>query len=469
MKNDLTKGSIPKNLFAIAVPSMLGFLCQTFYDIVDMFWIGKINGNALTAVTIFATIFWMVEVLNQIIGVSSIALISQSYGAKKMKRAQECVEQTIVFKGLVAVIAAIILLIFIRPLIGFFTQSEELIEMSLNYGYIRIFFLPLLFSSFSVNTALRCTGDSKTPMYIMLFSSILNIILDPILIFDKIPFIGLPGFGLGLFGAALATVISIAFSFFIGIGILLSGRSRIKISIKGLMRLIPDIDKKLITIGLPSGLEGVCRSLAGFLTLKIISKYQFSIDASSIESTSTTSESPAMAAFGIGMRIFGLIIMPLVGLKMGASTIAGQNLGCDNIKRAGKTAVTAAGFGFLIMIVVSVITIIFPEQIIMIFNKEPQVVEIGRQLLQITIPGFSLLAITFGLSSVFSGAGKNSPILVSGIVSKWLFQLPFMLICVFILKLDIIYVWISFVLVNFVEFIVIVFYYIKGDWKYNRV
>ncbi len=468
MKNDLTKGSITKNLFAIAVPSMLGFLSQTFYDIVDMFWIGKINSNALTSVTIFATIFWMVEVLNSIIGVSSIALISQSYGAKKMKRAQECVEQTIVFKGLVAIIAAIILLIFIRPLIGFFTQSEELIEMSLNYGYIRIFFLPLLFSSFSVNTALRCTGDSKTPMYIMLFSSILNIILDPILMFDTIPYLGLPGFGLGLFGAALATVISITLSFIVGIGILLSGRSRVKISLRGMMRLIPEIDKKLITIGLPSGLEGICRNLAGFLTLKIISIYQFPTDIS-IESTSSSNESPAMAAFGIGMRLFGLIIMPLVGLNMGAGTIVGQNLGSDNIKRAEKTSVAAAGFGFIIMIVISAITIIFPEQIIMIFSKESQVVEIGKQLIQITIPGFSLLAITFGLGAVFSGAGKNTPLLVSGIVSKWLFQLPFLVVCVFILKLDIIYVWISFVLVNFVELGVILFYYIKGDWKYNRV
>ncbi|MCP4177784.1 MAG: MATE family efflux transporter, partial [bacterium] len=177
----------------------------------------------------------------------------------------------------------------------------------------------------------------------------------------------------------------------------------------------------------------------------------------------------AIAAFGICLRLFGLIIMPLIGLSMGAGTITGQNLGNDNIQRAEKTAIAAATFGFLIMIIISTISLIFPEAIMLIFVSDPQVVEIGKQLIRITIPTFSLFAISHGLGAVFSGSGKNTPLLISGIVSKWIFQLPFMLVCVLLLKLDIVYVWISFIIAGVAELFIVIYFYKKGDWKYNRV
>lgn len=225
----------------------------------------KMSSYAVAGVTIFGAIFWMVEVLNEIIGTSSISLISQSYGSGDKEKTRITVEQTVTFKALVAIIAAIIMLIILKPLLGFFTTDKNVLKSALDFGYIRIFFLPIMFSSYTVNTALRCLGDAKSPMKIMIFSSVLNMILDPIFIFKTIPGTNIPGLNLGVYGAAVATVTSVSVAFILGFRLLMSGKAKLKITFKGLFKLNWGIDKKLLTIGLPSGMEVLLRNLSGIL------------------------------------------------------------------------------------------------------------------------------------------------------------------------------------------------------------
>ena len=167
----------------MSIPTALGFLGQTLYDVVDMIWIGRISGAAVAGVTIFAAVFWSVEALNEIIGISSVSLISQSYGAKNLERTTRVIEQPLTFKALVAFLAMAFLLVFLRPLLGFLAPDEAVLDHALDYGFIRLFFLPVMFSSYTVNTALRCIGDAKSPMMIMIFASVLNIIHDTIFIY----------------------------------------------------------------------------------------------------------------------------------------------------------------------------------------------------------------------------------------------------------------------------------------------
>jgi len=122
LSRDLTQGSLTKNLFYMALPTMGGFVLQSLYDIVDMFWVGRISAKAIAGVTVFSTIFWLVEVLNEIIGMSSTSLISQNYGARDYERMNRVIEQTIVFKVFVALIASGIMVVFLKPLMSFFQQ-----------------------------------------------------------------------------------------------------------------------------------------------------------------------------------------------------------------------------------------------------------------------------------------------------------------------------------------------------------
>ncbi len=456
---DLTQGSVKKNLLYMSLPTMAGFFAQTLYDVVDMMWIGRLSVEALAGVTIFATIFWLVEVLNEIIGSSSISLISQSYGEGDKEKTSRIIEQTITFKALVAVLAGIILMIIIKPLALFFDSNPRVVQSVMSYGYIRIFFIPIMFSSYTVNTALRCIGDSKKPFYLMLISSVLNIVLDPIFIFDTLPikfgFIDftIKGFGLGVFGAALATVISITIAFVIGFYYLISGKSYIKISIKGLFKLDKHIDYKLMTIGLPNGAEALNRNLSNFVVMKFIGHYG----------------SVAIAASGIGMRFMGILFMPLIGLMMGGGAIVGQNLGVNQVERAKETAKSAAQLGFVVISFVSVITFIFGEEIMRMFTNVEEVVVIGEPMLKVFVIGMFLLAILFGYSTVFSGSGYNFPFLVSSVAGRWLAAIPFAFVMIFLLDMNIIWLWISYIVGDIVELVIIMYYYIRGDWQTKKV
>jgi len=452
-KKDLTKGSVLRNLIAVSLPTIIAFTSHTVNDLVDMIWLGKISEDAVAAITIFTTVFWVIVLLNNIIGTSSISLISQSFGAKKFKKTKEVIEQTMTFKFIVATIATLFMLLFMESLFKMFTDDPNVFQYTLDYGYIRVFFLPIMFSTFSVSTSLICIGDSKRQMYIMVGSSMLNIILDPIFIFDKIPYLNLPGFGYGVYGAALATVISFTLAFIAGFWILLTGKSFVKISLKGLFKLDWNIDKKLWTIGLPSGLENFTRSFGQLIALKIIAGYG----------------TAAIAVMGISNRLLGIAIIPIFGLLRGGSTVIGQNLGAENINRAEKTAKFAAYAGALIMATLALIAFIFAEPIMYLFVNSKKVISEGIIMIKIMFPGYVTVGFLLGLASVFPGSGYNKPLLISGFVSKTFIQIPLLALFVYYFKFPLEYIWWTYIAAELVEFFIVGYYFREGTWKKVRV
>ena len=449
----LLGGNIKKNLLKLSLPTSLGFALQSMYDMVDMMWVGRISASAIAGVTIFSTVFWIVVVLNEIIGSSSISLITQSYGKNDLEKTRRVLEQTLTFKMLVAVVAAIIMSIILEPLLWFFSEDNNVIQSALEYGYIRMFFLPIMFASYSVNTALRCLGDAKTPMKIMIISSIVNIILDPIFMFEEVPFIHIPGLNMGVFGAALATVISTIVAFTTGFYVLIKGQSIIKISLKGLFKLDWEIDKKLLTIGLPTGIEVLMRNLSSIITLKFVSIYG----------------TDAVAAMGIGSKLLGFAFTPIMGISMGSSTIVGQALGAEQVDIAEETAKLSAKVSIMMLSIFSAIAVLIPNGIMKLFTDVRSVIETGIPMIRILIPSMILTGWSIGLGSVFTGSGHNTPYLLSSIVSRWIVQIPILYIITSLLNLSILYAWLSFMVAEVSELLTIYYHYKKGLWKINRV
>ncbi len=458
MRRDLTKGSIVGNLVAMSVPTMVGMLGQTLYDVVDLVWIGRISDKAVAGVSLFSAIFWLAEILNEIIGTSSVALITQSFGAGDRERANRVIEQTLVFKVAVAIVAALLMFLGLEPLVRFFSHDPEVVRAALEYGRIRIFFLPVFFATYSCFTALRCSGDPASQMWIMLLVSTLNAVLDPLFMFDRIPFIGARGLGLGVYGAGLATVIAISVAFALGFGLIAGGRRNIHLSIRGLFRLDPKIDAKLMTIGLPSGGEMLARQLAGLVTTKFVAAYG----------------TAAIAALGIGNRLGGLVFMPLFGLLSGGGTIVGQNLGAENVGRAEKTAKAAALLGGGAVTLAMGFAIAFPEPVLRLFVDSAETVAVGVPMIRIMGASFAVVSFAIGLGSAFSGSGHNIPFLVSSLAGRWGAQVPFLALSAFILplaglRLGIIGVWASFLVSDLVEALILVAAFMRGTWKAHRV
>jgi len=450
---DLTQGSIPKHILSMSLPTMSGLMLQGLYDIVDMIWIGQISYQAVAAITIFASIFWIFEVLNEIIGMSSVSLISQSYGAGDIKRTAVAAEQTITCKFLIASLAAILLCIFLKPMLHLFTDDRLVTEYAKAYGYLRAATIPIFFSSFSVNTIFRCTGDAKTPMFLLIGSAVINIILDPILMFDSIPGTSLPGAGLGMFGAALATVLANVVALGIGMLLLLSGKSGVHISPKRLFRLVPVMDKKLLTIGLPSGFEMLFRNTANTVFIKMVGVYG----------------TAAVALIGVGLRIYSFIFMPIMGIVMGSGTIAGQNLGANQIDRSRATAWYSSLIGSLLTAVLITLVLLRPQVVLGWFLTDLDEIRQGVIMLSVVLPSLVIAAFSLGWASVFSGSGYTIPFLLSSFVAKWAVMIPYSAVVIYRFHTPLTYVWISFILSEIAEMIVLGRFFHKGAWKYRRV
>ena len=444
---------IAKNLWHLSYPTMTSYALQSFYDVVDIAWVTRISSNALSGVTLFTTIYSLFTVLNEVAGASSVSMISQSYGRGTKEYTKRICEQTISFKVVLAIFSAVLILIFLSPLLKFYSSDEAVYTAAMEYGLIRIFFTPIMFSSYSVNTIFRCTGDSKTPMTIMFIASIINIVLDPILMFKRVPFINIQGAGLGVFGAALATVIATSLSFAYGFIILLSGKRDIKISFKGLFSLDREIDLSLLKIGFPSGINLFVRQLSGAVIMKFVSVYGF----------------VAIAIAGIGAKLSQLANMPIFGFTMGGSALVGHALGRENVKDAKATSIFAALMASTLVGIFIILVYSFPHFFMSFFLTKPD--EIALSIPMVYFLSFSLLPLAFaqGLSVSFSGAGDNKPKLYSSVISRWVFQIPFLYVVVRCLSLPLYFVWTSYILAEIVELLIVLFCYVKRPWWEKRV
>ncbi len=186
-----------------------------------------------------------------------------------------------------------------------------------------------------------------------------------------------------------------------------------------MFRLNWQIDKKLLTIGLPNGIQAFLRNLSGAVIMKFVSLYGTSV----------------VASVGVGNRIFGLAFMPLVGLEMGGATIIGQSLGAENIERAEKTAHASSIISVIFMAIFTLLCWLFGENIIALFNNDPLIVASGAEYLKFGSLGLIGLAVGFGLSPVFGGSGYNMPFITASLISRWVIQIPLLFLFINVMKL----------------------------------
>jgi putative MATE family efflux protein len=327
------------------------------------------------------------------------------------------------------------------------------IEKAFEYSKIQLLFLPIFFSQATMTTALRCIGDSRKPMAIMMVSAVLNMVLDPLLMFETVPLVGIKGFNMGVAGASLATSLSSLVAFSIGMVILFGGFSNVRPKLKGLLTLDKKIDKKLLTIGLPVGFEMTAREVGGLIVMRFLASYGTVV----------------LAAVGITFRLVSFAYTIMSGLSSGGGAIVGQNLGANNVARAEDTAYAAAKLGIIMIGSLTALVMFFAPEIIKVFVEEPAVHNVGGVILRITMLGATIFSIALSLSCVFSGSGYNFPFMISSVVAKWIIQIPFLYITIKVYNLPYYVVPMSYFLSDTVESMILVGFFKKGVWKTFRV
>jgi putative MATE family efflux protein len=281
-------------------------------------------------------------------------------------------------------------------------------------------------------------------MYIVLGTVLLNLVLDPLFIF---------GYGsfeaMGVAGAAIASVITQGISAVLGILILLKGKRGIKIKFSQ-MKWNYDWTKKMFALGIPSSLEISAR--AGAMTMLVVLVTSFG--------------SEVVAAYGIGVRILSLIVIPALGFSIATTTLVGQNIGARQIKRAERVGDLSAKIAFFGLTGIGILLYVFAEPITAFFvPNDPQVIKDSAFFIKIMAPSFGLLGLQQVLNGVFNGAGFTQISLLISIFGLWIVRFPLAYLLSNNTSLEEVGLWWSFPISNLLAASVAFVYYKTGHWK----
>jgi len=446
-REEILNGPIIKTIMKLAWPVMVGNTMQVIYNLADTFWLGRLGAEAVAAISIGFPLVFLIVSIGAGITVAGTTLVAQYMGADNHEMTNKVTAQIFLFVLSLSVLLGGIGVLFNKNiLIMMGTPSNILADAS---AYLNIISagVPFMFMFFIFSALLRGYGDTKTPMKFMIFSSLLNIILDPFIIF------GIGFFpALGVKGAAYATIFSRAIAGIVGIYLLFTGRKGLTLKLKYLK---PDFTvlKKIIVIGFPSAAEQSIVALGMTLLMSIVSQFGTMV----------------VAAYGIGSRILSVVMLPSRGLATATTTMVGQNLGADNIKRAESSAWKSTGIIFVTLTLLAIISNLFPRAIIGVFNSNPEVIEIGVSFLRVVGFSFGFLGVRFVIGGSFRGAGNTVVAMVLAIIALWGLRLPLAQILSFNLDFGTSGIWWGMFLSNFLTALIAMFWFKKGGWKEKAI
>ena len=382
---NLLKDRVPKLVRKLALPAMVGTLFQTFYNIVDTFFAGKISPEALSALSKSFPIYFIIIATSIGVTVAGTSLIGNSIGENNKKNTLNYFTHIIFFGIIISFVITFLGLTYSENVFSLMGSNEKVISLGLEYTDIIfsgsiIFILVVAF-----NSLLHAEGDTKTYRNVLILSCLLNIILNPILIFG---FLFIPAYGVK--GIGIATIVAQSFSLII-ILLKVLKNSRVKDITKDY--LIPKFFylKNIFFQSMP-----ITISICGYaLASAIIFTYV------------GLSGEYAVAGYGVGTRIEQVVLLPILGINTAIISIIAQNYGAKFIDRIKETYFTAIKYAFVIMIISGIFVFITASMITGIFSSNIEVIEYGGRYLKISafvLPAYPV----FFLSNGFFMALKKS-------------------------------------------------------------
>jgi putative MATE family efflux protein len=336
------------------------------------------------------------------INISTGALVARAVGARDADRACRVADQSLALTFIFSIVVGALGYVASPAVLRWLGARDEVVL--LGTGYLQVTFAGLFFmcAAFVLSGVLHGAGDAMTPFYLGVLSTVFNLALNPIFIFG---WLGLPAMGVS--GAALATVIARIISLAYGMRMLLGGRLPVRLSVRG-MRPDPGVMWRILSIGVPSSVQMVLRTLMDLALMSIVASF----------GTKT------VAAYTIGMRIRMIGLFPSFSFGQSSAAMVGQNLGAGRPDRARRSAWTAVLMALAVSAASAAAFAVFARPIVAAFDTSPAVVEAGAYMLRVTAVGLATAAVGIVLSRSLAGAGDTiSPLIVTLLV-LWGFQIP---------------------------------------------
>ncbi len=439
---DMTNGPMTGHLLAVAWPVSVSFLLQTFYNLVDAFWLGKLGKSALVAPTITMNIVFIGIALAMGLGQAGTTLISQYKGANRPGSMGRAAGQSFILQVGVGSILAILGLIYAPTLLRWLHTPEDAFAGTLIYMRWILAGVPLMFIFHVYQGIYSGLGDTIGPMRINVATVLVNMVLDPILIFGWGP---VPAMGVA--GAAAATVFSRGIASALAMWALLLGPGfRIRLSD---LRLDRDMISQLLKVGLPLSLGQAGTSLGFTLLIGIVNSFGSSVTA----------------AFGVGHRVVMMVSVPAIALGQANATAVGQNLGAGLVDRAILSVKRSALLITILLLPLTTATFFFGEHITHWFINDPVVIGYGHDLFRITsfsVFAFGLILVLFG---AFQGSGHTIPYMVVNMGRLWLVRIPATWLMAVVWDMGPAGLWWAMNLSNFLAGAVALVWFLQGGWK----
>lgn len=447
---DYTEGSIINSILKMGLPSMVGFLANHLYAMADMFWVSRLQNSesSIAAITFFSNLLWVLFAFNSLIGPGSVAIISRRYGEKDYDNTERAIKETIILKLFFGTLLGIIGWLFVKDMLSFLGAENEVLTLGVSYGRILLFGLPVMYATYSFFTAMRSIANPAIAMALMIGSNILNAALDPLFIFG---YWGFPE--LGLEGAAYASILSYSLTFTVGAILFKTKYTNITMHLIGRTSVSIKSMWQILKIGTPALLGDLSFSGSRLLLTPLVASFGMSV----------------VAAYGVGIQVFGFGIMLIVGIGLGLSSLIGHNLGANKVARAKSTANQSIVLGIGILTGFGFLTYFFGELYMSLFFDSPETIAIGTEMLQIWSFGFPAFGAFIMLEMIHSGVGHNKPYMVMSVIHGWGLQVLPALIAVSYFGFDKMAIWWIFTISGFISAAIFYLYYRRGRWLTVKV
>jgi putative MATE family efflux protein len=401
-EQDYTEGKLSRAIILLSIPAVLEMIMESVFVISDIWFVSKLGPEAVATVGLTESVITVIYAIALGLGTATTSMVSRRIGEKNNNAASVTAFQSIILGLVISLLIGIPGAFFSTDLLKWMGASGRIVNEFSGYTRIMLAGNGVIMMLFIINAIFRSAGDAAVAMKVLWLGNIINIILDPCLIFGLGPFPEL-----GVTGAAVATTTGRGIAVIVQFYLLFKGHKRVRLSFRHLV-----VDFKIIVRILRLSVGSIGQNLIGtsswIALVRIISIFG----------------SEVVAGYTIGIRIIGFTLLPSWGLSNAASTLVGQNLGAKKPDRAEKSVWVTGWINMILLGVIGLVLVLFPEPFIRLFINDANVIVSGILCLRIVSLGFISYGLGMVLANSFNGAGDTATPLKINIIAYWFVEIP---------------------------------------------
>ena len=444
---DWTEGSIIQNILLLSWPMIVLGILYTVNLILEMIWVGKLGAAAIAGVGVSGIVVLLVVAVKTGLGTGEAALVARLIGGGNIAAANHVAGQAFVISAVYGVIIAALGIQFAEPIFNLFGLDPD--AASEGTVYLRIILAGWFTEAFWITafSIMQSSGDTITPMKIAIIIRVVNAIIGPFLILGWWIF---PRWG--VVGAAITYIFSTGLGMMICWWVFFTGKTRLQLTLKD---FYPDLNIiwRILKIGIPASVMMVGKSFGDLVFTWFMIPF------------GTT----PLAAHNLISRVESFVNTPGRTIGKGAGVLVGQNLGAGQLKQAARSGWIATGLVSGFMVVCSVVLFLWSENIIALFNVDPNLIQVGAIFLKIAIASYLGMGIIYVLQSCISGSGDTMPPMLITIVMLWVVQIPLAFLLSRYTALGVYGVRWAIVIGTVIGAIALIIYFWSGRWKKKKV